>query len=92
MFNVLSKIFLVFVCICMYVCMCVCVYTLPGERDEFMANSLAQCGAALVVGVVGAGHLDGIERCRALKWALKWCREAVHHPPSTALYDMYVCM
>eukprot|EP01036_Dinobryon_divergens_P036327 gene36327-47276_t len=27
-----------------------------------MANSLAQCGAALVVGVVGAGHLEGIER------------------------------
>ena len=32
------------------------------ERDLFMINSLSKCAGSKVVGVVGLGHLDGIEK------------------------------
>lgn len=32
------------------------------ERDEYMAKQLQQSSSKKIVGVVGIGHMDGIER------------------------------
>lgn len=36
---------------------------LIGERDAFMAESVASAGAKVLVGVVGIAHVAGIEKC-----------------------------
>lgn len=53
-----------------------------GERDEYMANAIVSSDSRKLVGVVGLGHLAGIEQYLTASGLKSVLRDCTLMPPS----------